>query len=237
MCVNNIAYADDLVLICPDARSMNVLLDICSKFAMRHFITYSVVKTVAMIIKPCGMQGFFAPKLFIGANEIKYVHEFKYLGHIVTSDFKDERDIDRETRNLYIRGNTIIRKFHFMSLEVKLALFKAYCYPLYTCSLWSNYRQCDIGKLRVAYNNILRKLIGVPQWQSARTLFVNLGVRSFNETVRTTSYSLLQRILQCNNSVVRAVLHSDCFVQSATRLTWCSNLLTDRNSSWYGLLG
>ena len=225
-CMNNLSYADDMVLITPDAKSMNQLLQICQNFALDHFITYSVTKTEAMLIKPRGMRDFVPPKIFIGPSEVQYVESFKYLGHIIYKEFTDDSDIEREIRNVYIRGNTIVRKFHFLSLEVKCALFKSYCYPLYTCSLWSKYRVSSINKLKVAYNNILRKLVGVPPWHSARTIFVNLNMRSFFETIRATSYSLVQRVLECQNSIVQALLHSDGFVNSAIRRTWCQNLLT-----------
>ena len=236
VCVNNISYADDLVLISPNARSMNQLLEICHKFALQHFITYSHEKTVGMVIKPSRMSNFTPPKLYLGTAEIKYVENFKYLGHVLSRDLSDDSDIKRETRNLYIRGNTLIRKFHFVSVAVKCALFKAYCYPLYTCSLWAKFRLSSINKLRVAYNNMLRKLIGVPQWHSARTLFVNLGVRSFYENVRITSYSLVRRLFACNNSIVQTMLHSDCFVHSAIRSSWSNNLFTGgENGALYGL--
>ena len=207
------------MLIAPDAKAMNSLLNICQGFARDHFITYSIAKTEAMLIKPRGMRDLVPPKLYLGSEEIMYVDNFKYLGHIITSDFTDDRDIERETRNLYIRGNTIVRKFHFLSIEVKCALFKAYCYNLYTCSLWSNYRQSTINKLRVAYNDMFRNLVGVPRWHSARTLFVNLNVRSFHEAIRIASYGLVMRVLECQTAVLQAVLHSDAFMYSATRRT------------------
>ena len=39
----------------------------------------------------------------------------------------DERDIQREIRNWFIRTNTLIRKFHRCSFQVKITLFKTYC--------------------------------------------------------------------------------------------------------------
>ena len=173
-----------------------------------------------MIIKPRGMRDLVPPMILINGNEIEYVDQFKYLGHIITSDFSDDLDIERETKNLYIRGNTIIRKFGFLSIEVKIALFKAYCYCLYTCSLWSKYRLSSINKLKVAYNNVFRKLCRVPQWHSARHLFVNSGVRSFYETIRTTSYSLMLRVLLCQYTLIQGLLQSDAFVFSVSRKMW-----------------
>ena len=162
VCTNNLSYADDMVLIAPNARAMNILLEICRMYALESFITYSTSKTEAMVIKPAGMQGLVPPKLYLGTHEISYVDCFKYLGHIITSDFTDDQDIERETRNLYIRGNTIVHKFYFMSNEVKIALFKCYCYQLYTCSLWSKYSANTMRKLRVAYNSIMRNLLVFP---------------------------------------------------------------------------
>ena len=66
LCVNNISYADDLVLVAPDARSMNILLEKCNKFALQHFITYSVVKSVGMCIKPNRMQDLMPPNFTLG---------------------------------------------------------------------------------------------------------------------------------------------------------------------------
>lgn len=234
VCMNNFSYADDMVLASPDAKSLNKMLDICHNFARENFITYSISKTEAMVIKPRGMRDLVPPKITINGDEIGYVEKFKYLGHIITSDFTDDADIEREIRNLYIRGNTIIRKFGFLSIEVKLSLFKAYCYCLYTCSLWSKYRVSSMNKMRVAYNNIFRKLLRVPQWHSARTLFVNLGVRSFYETIRTTSYSLMQRVICCQNSLIQVLLQSDAFVVSATRKKWYSNLYTAGHFNLFG---
>ena len=119
--MNNLSYADDQVLITPDAKSMNHLLKICQDFASEHYITYSVTKTEAMLITPRLVSNFIPPKIYIGSNEVKYVDQFKYLGHIVSSSFTDDCDIERETRNLYIRGNTIARKFYFLSTNVKCA--------------------------------------------------------------------------------------------------------------------
>ena len=113
-CTNHLSYADDMVLCSPDAKSMNRLLEICQSFASQHFITYSPTKTEAMLIRPRrGMREFIPPKLYIGSNEIEYVESFKYLGHIIANDLSDDLDIEREIRNLYIRGNTIVRKFNF----------------------------------------------------------------------------------------------------------------------------
>ena len=38
---------------------------------------------------------------------LQFVNEFKYLGHCITDTLKDDDDIKREIRNMYIRTNML----------------------------------------------------------------------------------------------------------------------------------
>ena len=82
----------------------------------------------------------------------------------------------------------------------------------------------------------MRKFMGLPPWHSARTLFVNLNVRSFYETIRTTSYSLMQRVLGCQNAVVQTMIHSISFAHSETRKQWCYDLAYENQLGWFGFV-
>ena len=223
MCTNNFSFADDLVLAAPDARSLNVLLAECDKFAREFYITYSTIKTEAMVIKPRGMH-FKAPDIFLSGTKICYVQRFKYLGHIITNEFTDDADIDREIRNLYIRGNTIARKFGFLDNDIKCSLFKTYCYPLYTSSLWASYNQGTINRMKVCYNDVMRTLFNVPRYSSATTLAVQNGIRSFFENIHIEQYSLFSRLTVSNNCLIYKLLHSDSFTVSLTRRRWYQSL-------------
>ena len=163
---------------------------------------------------------FIPPPIFLSGSSLQYVENFKYLGHIITADFKDDQDIMRELRNINIRGNMLIRRFGFLPIEVKCELFKTYCYPMYTCTLWSTYTQASINRLRVAYNNIMRRLAYVPPWGSASFMFGMLGVRSFQEIIRTHSYSLMQRIDSSPNDFIITLSCSDAALVSAQRRHW-----------------
>ena len=62
--------------------------------------------------------------------------KFKYLGHIISNNFTDDEDIDREIRNMFVRCNTLARKFVQCSLQVKIQLFKTFCLYFYDIALW-----------------------------------------------------------------------------------------------------
>ena len=61
--------------------------------------------------------------LLLNDQPLLYVNSFKYLGHIITNDFKDNDDIKREIKLLFIRTNVLKRRYSNCSLNVKKVLF------------------------------------------------------------------------------------------------------------------
>ena len=233
VCANNFSFADDLVVLGPDAKSVNKLLEICAKFAKKYYIEFNTIKTEAMCIHPGVTISFEPPKIYLDGAVIKYVNSFSYLGHIISNDFTDDLDIQRETRNLYIRGNTIARKFGFLDNEIKESLFKSYCYSLYASPLWVNYRLSTMNKLRVRYSNVLRKLMDVPPRSSISAVFVSNNLRGFHENRRYSIYSLKERILTNDNLIIKSMLRSDCYLLSSHRIAWNSILIRNPLSIVY----
>ena len=109
--MNNLSYADDLVLIAPSTAALNDLLRICDKFAVEHHIVFSTMKSVCMRILPPRVKINNCPSIYLGETKLQFVNEFTYLGHNITSDFSDDKDILKEMRKLCYRGNCLIRKF------------------------------------------------------------------------------------------------------------------------------
>ena len=168
--MNNFSYADDLALLAPSAGSLNALLSICRKFADENMIEFSAPKSVVLLISPQLNRVPNKPNIYLGHNILSYVHEFKYLGHIISECFTDDKDIERERRALATRGNLLLHKFRFCSNDVKCLLFKTYCYQMYCCSLWSRYRNYSLNRIKVTYNNIMRRLMSLPPWCSASSM-------------------------------------------------------------------
>ena len=85
---------------------------------------------------------------------------------------------------LYANINMLIRKFTKCSPDVKCFLFKSYCSNLYCSILWYDCSKTALKNLRIAYNNSLQKLLGIPKYNSASEMFVCLNIPSFNELLR-----------------------------------------------------
>ena len=113
----------------------------------------NVIKTVFMVFSPKDKLKIVAqsfPAFCLGGNLLKFVSSFKYLGHILT-----DKTINREIRNMFVRTNTLKRKFTRCSSDVKLILFKSYCMNLYDSALWTHYWTGSFKCLQLCYNKCL----------------------------------------------------------------------------------
>ncbi|KAJ8720685.1 hypothetical protein PYW08_006150 [Mythimna loreyi] len=98
-------------------------------------LMYNVRKTEFMVFKAVGKCPDTFPSITLNGLNVKQVTKFKYLGHILVDDLKDDEDVERERRALAVRGNMLARRFSRCTDQVKITLFKAYCQGLYTGSL------------------------------------------------------------------------------------------------------
>ena len=103
----------------------------CTAHAGPHDIVYNTAKTVCMLVGPKQLQGRFSTGVSLRNEELSFAKEFRYLGHAMTADCRDDKDIENQYRRQNAVGNMLIRKFLFAPMETKIQLFKSYCYPIY----------------------------------------------------------------------------------------------------------
>ena len=145
----------------------------------------------------------------------------KYLGHVISNNLSDDLDIERQRRQLYAQGNTILRKFHMCSIQVKLTLFHTYCSPIYTAQLWWSYKKSSMSKLLVSYHNIFKLFIGVSKFESTSTLCMVTDTLCCQAVIRNLVYRFMQRLESAPNVIVKALLATiSVKYKSRIRLFW-----------------
>ena len=152
---------------------------------------------------------------FLSGERLNFVKDFLYLGHNISSGLSDDQDIKRIIRNLYATGNMLIRKFHCCNENIRISLFKTYCYNLYCSALWSNYKASTWGKVKVCHNDIFRGLLNVPRSHSASTLFVSKRTHNFDVLIRKNVFNFKMRFESSANRLCRAICQSEARVHSA----------------------
>ncbi|KAG7300756.1 hypothetical protein JYU34_015085 [Plutella xylostella] len=202
VCINNISYADDMVLLSASVCGITKLLGICERYASSHGLKYNVSKSECMVFRVGSKAPSCVPPIKLNGSPLKIVEQFKYLGHVITADLKDNADIERERRALSVRANMIARRFARCSAEVKITLFRAYCSSFYTSSLWVNHTQRAYNALRVQYNNAFRVLMGLPRFCSASGMFAAARVDCFHATMRKRCTSLVRRVRASANTIL-----------------------------------
>ena len=141
-----------------------------------------------MYFKPSTIK-FTRPWFFLVGMKIPIVTHCKYLG-VILSEHNRDNDLKRQIRKLYANANMLIRKFSKCSVNVKCYLFKTYCSTMYCSALLFNSTKTASTKLKIAYNNSFRRLLGLPKHNSASEMIVNLGKLSFGELLKKSVFSL-----------------------------------------------
>ena len=152
-----------MILYWSSSKGLRKLISCCTHVGNNLNIIFNAFKTVCMTF--CKISTIKCktpfPDMYMNDQKLKNVDVFKYLGHYISSDLSDDKDILRQTKLNYVRGNMLCQKFKYCSEYIKCTLFKAYMYNMYTISLWSHYSKSIYRRLVTSYNNSFRFLFFV----------------------------------------------------------------------------
>ena len=92
--------------------------------------------------------------------------------------------------------------------------------------MWFDSTVTAMRKLKIAYNNGLRRILNLPKYNSASEMFVNLKLPSFDELLRKFVYSFKGRIQDSCNSLVNGIVKSSVPLFSKIWVWWSDILYT-----------
>ena len=132
-------------------------------------------------------------------------------------------DIKAQVRALYVRSNSIVRRFCNCNSDVKKRLFNAYCLCIYGSDLWLNYSVQTFSRLRIAYNDSFRILFKIPRFDHVSPYFVENRISPFPGVIRKNMFSLYKSVMSSSNSIIMNIKHFYLF-GSKLWLRWCIDL-------------
>ena len=132
-------------------------------------------------------------------EKLDYTDSIKYVGFAFSFDKKDYNDMLGQMRILYTKSNRLLRLFHCCSTDVKLTLFRSYCTCFHCPFLWTHYKKSTHSKLRVALNNVYRRMLKLPPRSSAS---------SFEMLVRKRAVGFTERLKVSENSITSCIDNS-----------------------------
>ena len=220
---NHLLYADDTILLAPSPSALQKLITICERFASNNEIIYNPNKSRIMCIQP-NKDKVKVPVFTINGKNVMIVEQFKYLGFCISSDMKDDCDINRQIRSFYSRGNIVIKCFRHCSDEVKSLLFKTYCSNMYCSHLWSKYSIYSFRKLKTSFNRIFRMLFNLDRRASISHNMLLNNIRAFDVNIRKYILNFKNRLENCNNVLIQTLLDCWQYPNSLLFLEWKKQL-------------
>ena len=85
--------------------------------------------------------------------------------------------------------------FHLVFHNFSFELFHAYCCTIYCSQLWVNFSKSTYLKLKVAYNNMHRQILGYNSWDSASCMFVSNSIDNFDTQLHKNGYGFRKRFM------------------------------------------
>ena len=126
----------------------------------------------------------------------------------------------RQLRSLYISSNSVLSRFGLCSVSVKCRLIDSFSLNFYCSYLWCNFNKASISKMRVAYNNIYRRILGYNRRDSASLMFATHGIDSFEARARKVCYGFRNRLELSSNAIVLSVLHNASMMHTYIHQHW-----------------
>ena len=129
-------------------------------------------------------------------------------------------------RSLNARSNVLIRKFYNCTTEVKLRLFQSYCLPSYCSHLWVNYAKHTYSKLRVAFNKMYKRILGLKKFDSASHMYVTNDIDNFDAFMRKNIYGFMNRVCNIHNDLVKSIVFGTMHMCNSMWQKWALKLHT-----------
>ena len=154
----------------PCAIALQELINICCVYSIEIDLNFNATKSYCMIFTPRNYKRFIPPH-YLNKLPVLYTDSIKYVGYTFSStcNIWDDNDMLKLMQMLYCRSKRLVRLFSKCSKPVLLELCKSFCTVFYCSYFWTNYKKTTFSKIRVAYNNVYRKILDVPAWSQTAT--------------------------------------------------------------------
>ena len=165
--VGMLLFADDMVIMAVSEEGLQSNLKVLSEAMDRWDLKVNWMKTKVMRVA----RKRDSCEVSIGDQVIEQVDEIKYLGVMISSDGRMEKEIEARiamaTRLVGGMGDTVLSRWE-LSKGTKLKVVNATMMPsLYGCEVWSLTKQQQ-GRVQATQMRVLRRIEGVNRMDRVR---------------------------------------------------------------------
>ncbi|KAI8513394.1 hypothetical protein Bbelb_100330 [Branchiostoma belcheri] len=208
--VNNLRFADDIVLIATSPERLQELLDLVNTVSLQYRLEISTKKTKVM----AATKQPTVLRIFCQGVQLEQVSTFKYLGAIIDETAGSSREVSARlgAARTALSSLDVIWKERVLKMSTKMRMLRALVWPVvtYGCEAWTLHAK-DTQKTEAFEMKCYRKLLRV-SWTEHRT---NASVLEELGIGRSLLHMIRRRKLQYFGHVSRA--------QNIYQLTSCKD--------------
>ena len=201
---SSFSYADDITLMCTSIPGLQILIDICTKYARKWRFKFSINKTKCMVI--AGNCLAEEPKWFLNNVAIENVCKLEILGVHFSNVNGDKNHVENRTtkfRNSFYSLRDVGLAYPGCDSNVKAYLFKTMCQPVLTYGLDAlSISKASLNNLETVQGNLVKQALGLNKHAKSTKLLQAFNVDKVEDKVRYNTASLLYRIF-CVDSPVQ----------------------------------
>ena len=162
-----VIYADDIFLLSASRTGLQVMINLCQKFAERINLKFgtnanpdkSKTKCIAFSRK---QSRVVLDELKLGEHSLPWVSQIKHLGHTLQTDNSMTIDMNHK-RGIFIgKVNSLMQEFHYAAPHVLLRLVHSYACNLYGSNTWDIFSN-ECQKICTSYNFAVRNIYNLPR--------------------------------------------------------------------------
>ena len=190
-------YADDMALLAPSVKGLQLLLEKCSSYCLEWDICLNAKKSKAMYF------GKRCTKLFtltVEEKPIEWVSAWDYLGVNIISGRRFGCSSKDRIKKFYRCANAIFRIEGRSDDLTMLRLVESHCVPILTYGMEISHFSDDRekSKIRAAYNSLFRKIFVYRRTESVTDLQLTLARPTWEMLIETMKIGFYDRLSKTN---------------------------------------
>ena len=104
---------------------------------------------------------------------LDWCEEIEYLGHHLTSNLNEDKDINCKRAQMFGKFNELMNDFYFMNSDVLVKLYKQTCCSFFGGAIY-DFESADLSRFNNAFKSCLRRIFDLPR-NSHSNIVLNLA--------------------------------------------------------------
>ncbi len=196
--LNNLRFADDIAIISKTAKELKEMVEDLKRESAKVGLSVNFSKT-KIITNTNKFESFK-----IEHNEMEVVHEYRYLGQIMSFEKKMEKELKVRKANAwkaFWAQKTILKGK--MNLRSKIRILERTVYPVITCraQVWACTKK-QIMKMKTTQHSMLRNILGIrlKDKRSIQDIKNITKTKNIGEKIKKLKFSYADHLTRALNS-------------------------------------